>query len=99
MSDFLENRHNYMTAQTPLVKGRLYFDRDGNVVKYHSTNDFDCFTWPDKPNPDGPFMRSRVYEKRPEVDSGSNCCFAPMIRNMTVCSKCKEPAQLVTSDK
>lgn len=95
ISDFLTNRQNYRTAKGPLIKGKIYFNRDGERVRYCSTSNFDWFKWADKPNPDGEFMVSWVYEKK---EMGSACCFAPLIENVDVCSKCKEPSDLVEAD-
>lgn len=64
ISDFLTNRQNYRTAKAPLIKGKIYFNRDGERVRYCSTSNFDWFKWADKPNPDGEFMVSWVYEKK-----------------------------------
>lgn len=95
-NDFLENRQNYRTAKRPLIKGKIYFNRCGERVKYCSTDEhFDNFKWADKPNVDGQFMVSWVYEKK---ETASACCFAPLIENIRVCSKCKERSELVDAD-
>ena len=76
MSDFLENRANYQVAKKPYQKRGIYYNRDGERIRYCSSSDgFNWFKWVDKPNPDGEFMVSWFYEKKPE-DAG--CKFHPI---------------------
>ena len=76
MSDFLENRANYQVAKKPYQKRGIYYNRDGEGIRYCSSSDgFNWFKWVDKPNPDGEFMVSWFYEKKPE-DAG--CKFHPI---------------------
>jgi len=93
MSDFLNNRAGYVTAKMPYVKNKIYFDRNGDRVRYNHTTNFDWFSWVDKANKDGLFMVSLVYEKR-EQRAGSNCCFQDFIGETDICSKCKEHADI-----
>lgn len=66
MSDFLEDRHKYQLAKKPYRKGGIYYNREGERIRYCSTSDFDWFKWVDRPNQNGEFMVSWFYEKKPD---------------------------------